>query len=48
MECRTAGPPTERVGAGNDFYLSRVAGTSIVAEFLVLSSEQLIICKQFH
>ncbi|MGQ0804769.1 MAG: hypothetical protein ACT4PI_13020 [Actinomycetota bacterium] len=49
VSCRANGPPAEGIDAGDDFHLSAVPGTrpQVVAEYLVIESEFLIIVKAF-
>lgn len=48
VACRAFGPPPDGVEAGDDFYLSRVMDTPVVAEYLIVLHEFLIICKEFR
>jgi hypothetical protein len=46
--CRADGPPAQGIDAGQDIMLSALAGTRIVAEYLVVDFEFLIIVKEFR
>ena len=45
---REHGPPPDGLEAGDDFHLSRVQDTPVIAEYLIIEPEFLIICRQFR
>lgn len=48
VACRKNGPPQHGVDADEDFHLSPIPGTRIVAEYLVIAAEFLVIVKEFR
>ena len=48
VACRLMGPPADGIAAGDDFYLSRIGNTPFSAEYLVIPSDCVIICKHFR
>lgn len=48
VACRLTGPPADGIAVADDFYLARVLDTPIVAEYLVIAFEYLIVCREFR
>ena len=48
VSCRLIGPPADGLDTGDDFYLARVLDTPVVAEYLVIAFEFLIVCREFR
>lgn len=47
ISCREHGPPEHGIDAGDDYHVSEVPGTPLIAEYLVIEAEYLVIIKRF-
>jgi hypothetical protein len=48
VACRRDGPPSHGIDAGDDLHLSPVMGTRVVAEYLVVEYEFMIVVREFR